>query len=411
MLLGTDAHPTQFPQLSDKVVQEHQTLEALPEETPVQIEQKQKSLETFYQSHMPDMLQKSWAMYRRLQRKLQECQASEGYRETEKKIGSDKNPFRVWVELQLARSHYPDGKCQEKFKQQMNLTQKEFVSALRAQMDELSQLIQEKRITELNARTTPKLLRMMGEVWERLEISQEGQEMWNSLSAIYEQIPPDDKPSSASRSGEEDVQMSYYRQHLANYLKKFKQWMYVREYDLAQQGLEILWESLHSMDSINPEDDLVQTVRNRLKEVQAVKTLFSIANEAAKDSIGLHQTFSLKNGTMFSGRVVNYMLGCFDVYTSPDTKMQIPLKDLQAQDVVNFALSYRKNRYIYEYAGLFYFYERRFDLAQQAFASALEEGGENQIIQTYLQKIQEEMRAKRSKPELPFEPSKAFGEK
>lgn len=304
----------------------------------------------------------------------------------EQKIAREKNPFRRWQELSLYAAVSQENS--PRFQKKLEQVDQQILEFLRASVGELSQLIEEKRLEEILTRTTPRLLRMLSEGSELP--SAESKQVWESLLRLYQQLTIEKTPQASLNLAERDVVwLEYYRKQFPDYLSRFQQWMNLRRYDAAQQELENLWEALHGLENISPQDALIISVRRKLKEVQAVKTLFSVASEEAKTSIGEYKSLLLKNGNKIQGKIVYGGGGHLELDTGKQENQRVALKELSAQDIVAFALSKKNNKYFAEYAGIFYYYERMPVLAKKSFMQASEYGADNSEIKHYLQMLQQ----------------------
>lgn len=374
---------------------EFQRIRELRDENADEIAQKLQELQNFEESYLPETFRKSRQMSEDLRERQQESQILE--RCAAIKEQSRHHCLREWLEMELLVQKFPAARHQKLLEPEIRRAQDKVVQSFRSCAGELGQLIQEKRLAEIVTRTTPQLMEGICEIFEVLSPASEVSSCWTSVLRLYREIPGEQKPVSQQQSIYEQIQLEYYRKQYQRYHQQFEQWMYMREYDLAQQELENLWEALHSLGNIDQDDSLVGAIRTNLKEVQSVKALFSIAYEGAKGSAGTNMKFSLKNGEQ-SGIVLQYALGYFTIQTQQDKKVQIPLKKLQAQDIVALALNKKENKDIHQYAGIFYLYERQIDLSKQSFYRALEGGADTREIQEYLQKIQQEQNRVSSKP-------------
>jgi hypothetical protein len=375
--------------LSPSVAEEYQMVLVLPENNRESLDIKLHRLELFQQKYLPELCKNAWQIQRQLLQKQQQIKAAETYECLQHKISEEKNPFRVDMELKLA-GIYLQGSSYEAWWQQLNKHNEAHMRQwLQSHIVEVNLLLQEKRLVEITTRTVPNLLKVITSAWEPLAVSDEQRQIWSALITAYEHFSAEDDLSLVTNQSLDQMQLQYYQEQFDHYLKKFKRWVYLREYDLAQKGLENIWESVHSMENIPPEASLIQELRGKLKEVQSVKALFSIANEGAKSKVGTNYTVVLRNGATFLGRIVHYALGSFEIRINDEKKIQIPLNELRGEDIVEFALHHKRNKYVYEYAGIFYCYEGKLELARQAFRHAVDEGADAREIDAYLHKIQE----------------------
>ena len=379
-------------ELEARLAKEYRQLEAMPQETAAQIHKKQLACQVFLQNYLPAPLAKTVALEQSLARQGQEADASQKFM---RELQQDKNPLRIL--LRLNSLHLP---LPAKLKNQRQQAEQELLLTLRSHAAELTQLIQERRLAEITSRTTPRLLNLLGDACFGIAAAPEARDALMLLSGMYEQISDDRYLLDKNSPLDEQSQWRYYEKYFAQYTKRFKQLMLMREYDLAQEGLENLWESLHSIDNMNAEDELIRAVRDNLREAQAVKTFFSIAGEGARACVGTNQNLVLKNSATFSGKILYYSVGCFTLQIKGDKKLKIAMKQLCAEDVARFALKYKTDKHIYEYAGVFYWYEAKPELAKQAFNNALAAGADVKTIQAYLQVIQHESQKHPATPDV-----------
>lgn len=279
------------------------------------------------------------------------------------------NNQQLQVEQKLATAH-----------QQLN-------RFLREQQGEVHQLYREKRWQEILTRITPKILKMMQ---ESIGNSSELNQSWEDLCNAYQKPLTDDpNTSKPPRTPLNNAQLEKYEQQFPSLVIRFEQMMLQRDYQSAQQILENFWQGLQQMEGLTSDTPLLVQVRQRLKEVQSVKALFSIANEGAKANVGITKVIFYKDGRTLVGRIIQYVAGQFYLQEDTGNVSKIPLKDIQAEEIVFFASNVQKSRYVYEYAGIFYLYEQNFTLAQQSFVNALKAGSDAQEIQRYLKQIRE----------------------
>lgn len=309
------------------------------------------------------------------------------YQEAKEKAECEKNPFRLWLhwfflEKFLTRAEYKD-----KIQKELSLAKAEMERFLKEQKEEFHQLSQEHRIHEVITRVTPRILQTLGECWQPIFSSSKEKETWSSLLSLYEKFTIPKKDSKAvepQKNSLEIYQKQFYRD--LPFLKKRIQ---KREYDEAQKKLEALWQSIHTLEYLEPEEPLLVEIRLLLKEIQSIKALFSIAAEGAKNGVGINRSFVTKEKQVISGTLTQYVLGNFHIQTDEKKTIKIALKNLQAEQIVFFALNTQKNKYVYQYAGIFYLYEKAYPLAQECFIYALKNGADPKEIQYYIKIVQE----------------------
>ncbi|NUM36682.1 MAG: hypothetical protein HUU50_19240 [Candidatus Brocadiae bacterium] len=311
------------------------------------------------------------------------------YLEAKEKKQKEKNPFRLWwhwffLEKVITKREYKDT-----INQELLFLQGEMDKFLREQKEEFHQLFQERRMNEVITRVTPRILNMLGECWQPLVSSSREKETWCSLLALYEKFSLEAKKDTFANDPKKIPSLDIYKKQFARDLAFWKKHIQKREYDEVQKKIESLWQSIHAIDYLDPEEPLVVEMRLLLKEVQSIKALFSIANEGAKNSTGLKKSFATKERQIITGTVVQYLLGNFYIKTDENKTITIALKNLQPEEIVFFALKSQRNKHIYQYAGIFYLYEKFYPIAQESFIYALKHGADPVEIQYYIKTVQE----------------------
>jgi len=277
----------------------------------------------------------------------------------------------------------------EKVQQYLILAQNELILFLQSQQGELHQLIQEKRIGEVVTRITPRILSFMQKTCQAFYGDLELDRSWELLRKTYENavlvgLDAPEVPTTNTTANK----LERYTKAFIEVSKQFEQLMQQREYNKAQQQLEHFWQQLQAIEDLDAEAPLTVQVRTRLKEVQSVKALLSIANEGAKMNVGLAKVLFPQSGQALFGNILQYTNGHFYLQNDQGKVIKIALKELQAEEIVFFALNAQKTKHVHAYAGIFYLYERKFSLAQQSFMNALRYGANPDEMQGYLQRTQ-----------------------
>ena len=310
------------------------------------------------------------------------------YTEVKEKQQKEKNPFHRWWYWSFLEKFLTKKKYKDKIHQELVLVQEEMEKFLREQREEFHQLFQEHRMNEVITRVTPRILNMLGEYWQPLASSKE-KEAWSALLALYEKFTLESKKDTLVSDPKKISSLEVYQKQFARGLPFYKKRIEQREYDEVQKKMESLWQSIHTIDYLDPEEPLVVEIRLLLKEVQSIKALFSIANEGAKNSVGISKSFVTKEKQVIAGTLVQYLLGNLYIKTEENKTITIPLKNLQSEEIIFFALKSQKNKYVYQYAGIFYLYEKAYPIAQESFIYALKHGADPIEIQYYIKTVQE----------------------
>lgn len=368
-------------------IRQFERIDNLPENDKQQIENKLSALREFYNQYSHKLLENCAARIQNLRQKRRRMQVVQRYRKLQRLLPGEQNPFQQWLQLKLLKKCFPDVRFPKSFNQYLDQLCGDMVQLLRAQAGELSQLIQERRFNEITTRSTPHLLKLIGQTWQVMEIPLEAQHAWDGLLFLYRKKVKPNQKIAKEHSSYDRVRLEHYRKQFTQYNNKFAKWIYEREYEFVQQLLENLWESLHTLENIAPAENLIIQLRTRLREVQTIKTLFSIAHEGAKQNMQETRIFILRDGTKVRGQIRHYALGYFHIENAMGKNIPIALKNLHTSEIVTFALSNKKDKYTYEYAGIFCFYEKSFLRAQKLLTLAIEYGADGSSLQKYLQKI------------------------
>lgn len=282
---------------------------------------------------------------------------------------------------------FENAQKQGKEAKQKEQAESEMVQFLEAQKAEISQLLKEGRNEEVMMRITPRLLRFLAT--RSASTSSSSQEAWDSLIRFYENFSCENHKNHVSRHYAPEDRLKKYTSQFEQYLPLFQKGMQQRNYEEVQKNLEILWQAIHAQEDIDPEAPLIITLREKLKEVQSIKTLFSISHEGAKSSLGLTKAFFTKDRQVVLGSLKQYSLGTFSIQTEEGKTIQLPLKNLSCEEIVFFALHAQKSKYVYQYAGIFYLYEKAYNLAQESFRESLKYGAEPEEIKKYIKITQQ----------------------
>ena len=360
-----------------------QQLEKMPETTPAQIALKLEKTEKMLGEYASPEIRSGWAIKQRLGRI---CSSQLAWNKWQRQCHSDEDCLASWF---LGIVLLQCDKIERTLEVEKKLAEQEndVLGFLTAQRGELSQLSHEKRIREIITRVTPRTLKRIGVFFRQLPVSTEIKKAWNSLILAYENLPEPEEQMK-KQPFRYVHQLELYNQRFLKYLPRFVELMQQRQYQKAQNELEHFWQGLNSMEDIDAQSPLLIKLRQKLKETQSVKALFSIANEGAKNYVGLPRELTSRTGEVFAGKIEKYALGVFYVRSEQKHLQKIALRDLRAKEIVLFALSTKKKQYFaYQYAGIFYFYEQEYSFARQVFLSALQHGANPAEIQDYLKQL------------------------
>ncbi len=362
----------------------YSNIEKMPEDSDINIQKKIIALQELWQK-LPKNISSSFQKMKNLQEK--------------------KDSKKIWdpaLEIELQKEKNLLARCwkwkiaDEKFhqpitEQNLRAAEQNLIQFLREKQGEIHQLNQEERRIEIFTRVTPRLILLFEEACQNIISNPELSTTWQTLRETYQNLDAQETKIAPHTSNMDDNNIKQYTDKLPQVIIEFEDYMKIREYQQAQQHLEKFWQDLHSLQNINSENTVVAEVRNRLKEVQSVRVLFSIANEGARSNIGLNKAIFSKDGKVYVGKIMQYALENFYIQGDDGKVSKIALKNLQPEEIVFFAINSQKNKHIYEYAGIFYFYERKFSLSQQSFISALRHGANDQEIKKYLQRVHGEV--------------------
>ena len=360
-----------------------QQLREMPEATTTQIAVKLEKTEKLLNDSFRPEIVSGWDIKQRLQQILEHRLA---WQQWQRQYHSDQDRLAAWFAGMFLLQSNRIKRTPEVDKCLAEL-ENDVLGFLTAQRGELSQLSHEKRVREIITRVTPRTLKHLDIIWQQLPASTEVKKAWEALIRSYENLPEPEKKAQA-RPHRHARQLALYNQRFLKYLDTFTGLMQQRQYQKAQNDLEHFWRLINSMEDIDPHSPLLLRLRQKLKETQSVKTLFSIANEGAKSYVGLPRVLTSRSGKAVAGKIEKYALGVFSVRSEQKQLQQIALRDLRAQEIVFLAVSFQKNKYfIYQYAGIFYFYEQEYQHARQAFLNALQYGANPAEIKNYLKQL------------------------
>ena len=359
----------------------------LPEANRSQLLRKLQRLKKFSKENLPEIFRTSQILICRLQKKQKHLYNIEQYYRLKKKTKRNLNCFSAWMMwrvflLKIHSSSCQDKNIEEKIRRHIREEEQKLKQSLHFYSGQLSQLVQERRFREISVRLTPELFERMLQSLPIIGVDRETKEAWKNMVELYRKVPSEDMERIPARSSNQYWQRKQFQKKLKKCLKNLNKWLAQRKYNSCQRSLEKLWDSLHAMEEVPPEDPDVAILRKKLKEIQSIRALFSIANEGARKTIQHRKIFILQNGEKISGIVANYALGTFEFVS----KKKVALKKLSSQDIVKLALSRKKNANVYKYAGIFYLYEKRLKEASQIFIEALKYKPSEEIHQ-YLRSI------------------------
>ncbi|HPY74269.1 MAG TPA: hypothetical protein PLB63_02505 [Planctomycetota bacterium] len=255
---------------------------------------------------------------------------------------------------------------------------------------ELQQLLQEQRFEEIITRLTPNILETLSQQLSLHHHSlQNIDKSLQKLIKTYSGITQKVKAQEQQRTKMAEI-LKDYQQQYETFILKFQNLMYNRNYEEAQKNLEKLWQPLHFLEHIDSDEPLLEELRSRLKEVQSMKALLQLAIEGANAVQGLTKAFFVRDGRVILGQLQEYSkTGDFTIHTENQIKVHISMKALSSEDIVYFAMNTKTEQNVHLYAGIFYLYEKKYNLAQQSFSEAVKHGADIQEIQKYIKITQQ----------------------
>ena len=265
---------------------------------------------------------------------------------------------------------------------------KELNSFIETQITALQQFHKEKRAEDIVSYLTPYIIKTMYQKF----CTEEVEEIPSSLQKLiltYENLRiqhANTKQVMQHSKSNNDIEK--YKKCYEEFYPKFKVFMYNRNYDEAQRQLELIWKPLNTLD-ISDDESLIITLRRHLQEIQATKTLFHLAIEGANKAKGLQKAVFTRDGQVILGQLKECNSGVFYIQLSNRMMVQVSIRALRAEEIVYFAMNTETLQNVNFYAGIFYLYEKNYNLAQQVFTEALKYGTNIEEIRQYIQFTQQ----------------------
>ncbi len=370
--------------ISSTALEHFKNIEKMPEQNVREINEKAQALDTFLRKYASEIILKVIHGKEILKDKENFRLYMEGYEKLTH--GSEEEPFQEWLAWQKLKEEYPQS-IDSKWQKQVEKIEAKMLASFHLQISEIHQLLEEKRHQEVLSRVTPTILRFLILI-RHPSLPEDFSKAWPELLNLYQNMEDFPRINSIVDPGSDHYQLELYRENFQKFLKRFYGLMYKREYDQAQKKLEEFWNLVNSLEKLNPDDELLVVIRDKLEDVRFVKRFFDQANEGAKLSVGAYKPLFPRNGKVILGQIANYILGVFVIQTEKGQQKRIPLKELRAEDLFFFALKAKKNKFVYQDAGVFFGYERDFSLAEKAFNEALIYGADKKKINRYLNWIE-----------------------
>lgn len=274
-------------------------------------------------------------------------------------------------------------KLQEQKLQELN-------SFIETQITALQQFNKEKRIEDIVSYLTPYIIKSMYQKFCIEDLN--NTEIPPSLQRLiftYENLRiQHTEPKQVMQYSISNDDIEKYQKLYDEFLPKFKGFMYNRNYDEAQRQLELIWKPLNTLD-ISDDESLIITLRRHLKEIQATRTLFNLAIEGANKAKGLQKAVFTRDGQVILGQLKECNAGVFYIQLANHVMAQVSIRALRAEEIVYFAMNTETMQNVNFYAGIFYFYEKNYNLAQQVFTEALKYGTNIEEIRNYIQITQQ----------------------
>ncbi|BBM85653.1 hypothetical protein [Candidatus Uabimicrobium amorphum] len=268
----------------------------------------------------------------------------------------------------------------------INKMEKDLLSHLHLHQTNVEQLQHEQRYGEIVTRITPKLLE---EVFALLSAVNASPRVKEGFQKLIHQYRGNTKNAAGHDVTDDKKRLRDYQKNFKNYLKKFYRTMYERRYSKAQEELEKFWNDINALSYFEPENKLVQEIRQKLKDVQGIKRLIDTAQKGAQHFGGLkRKQLSLRNHKKIVGRIQKYHENAFHI-VSGGKERRIKLSELSNKDIVFFALRENKDDDTYLNAAIFLGYEQNYNMAIRMLQRAQGQGASFQEIKVYQNWLQE----------------------
>lgn len=268
----------------------------------------------------------------------------------------------------------------------VNNMEKDLLSHLHLHQTKVEQLQHEQRYGEIVTRVTPKLLE---EVFALLSSFDTSPRIKEAFAKLIHQYRGNTNSSGGHDVADDKKRLRDYQKNFKNYLKKFYRTMYERRYSTAQEELEKFWNDVNALSYFEPENKLVQEIRQKLKDLQAIKRLIDTAQKGAQHFGGLkRKQLSLRNHKKIQGRIQKYEDNTFYVVNG-NKERRVKLSDLSNKDIIFFALRENKDDDTFLNAAIFLGYEQNYNVAIRMLQRAQSEGASFQEIKVYQNWLQE----------------------
>ena len=264
--------------------------------------------------------------------------------------------------------------------------EKDLLSHLHLHQTKVEQLQHEQRYGEIVTRVTPKLLE---EIFALVSDFDASPRIKEAIEKLIHQYRGNTKNNGGHDVTDDKKRLRDYQKNFKNYLKQFYRTMYERRYSTAQEELEKFWNDINALSYFEPENKLVQEIRQKLKDVQAIKRLIDTAQKGAQHFGGLkRKQLSLRNHKKIVGHIQKYEENTFFVVNG-GKELHFKLSELSNKDIVFFALRENKDDDTYLNAAIFLGYEQNYNMAIRMLQRAQSEGASFQEIKVYQNWLQE----------------------